>query len=202
MGERSDAELIAASVDLPREFGVVFDRHFGSIHRYLARRMSAADADELAGEVFRIAFEQRLRFDTGRESALPWLYGIASNLVLKHRRRATRALRALAREASAAEVDQRARDEFTAVDSRLDAARSRGLVVSALRSLSAVDRELVLLAAFSELTSRELAEATGLPEGTVKSKLSRAKAKLRERIEGSGELEAGPHTNRLIGGQA
>lgn len=200
MDETSDADVIALSLAAPREFGVVFDRHFASIYRYLTRRMSATDADDLAGDVFRVAFEQRARFDTKRESALPWLYGIASNLVLKHHRGAARSLRAMAR--VGARSGRVHPDALSLVDARLDAERSRAALVAALQELPDVDRELVLLAAFSELSYRELAEATGLSEGTVKSKLSRAKAKLRERIVGSGEVEAGHQANRAIGGPA
>lgn len=90
MPELSDAEVIADSWANPKTFAVVFDRHFGTIHRYLARRLSPADADELAGEVFRIGFEKRYGFDPSRSSALPWLYGITSNLVLKHHRKSLR----------------------------------------------------------------------------------------------------------------
>ena len=97
MEDLSDAQVIAVSLRDPQAFGVVFDRHFRVIYGYLARRLSPSDADELAGEVFRVGFERRAAFDTDRASALPWLYGIASNLVLKHRRHAGRSLRAMAR---------------------------------------------------------------------------------------------------------
>lgn len=55
-----------------------------------------SDAEGLLGEVFRIAFEQRATFDLGRESARPWLYGIATNLVARHRRSEGRRIRAVA----------------------------------------------------------------------------------------------------------
>jgi DNA-directed RNA polymerase specialized sigma24 family protein len=83
-GDRTDAELLARAASEPELFGLLFDRNFAVIHRYLERRVGAAAADELAAEVFRIGFEQRRRFRLLHESALPWLYGIAANLVLKH----------------------------------------------------------------------------------------------------------------------
>lgn len=105
----------------------------------------------------------------------------------------------MAREGSRVVVTGRLSDEFAAVDSRVDAERSRARLVEALQTLSDVDRELVLLAAFSELTYRELADATGLAEGTVRSKLSRAKVKLRERIGDLGEQEHAARTTHLMG---
>jgi RNA polymerase sigma-70 factor (ECF subfamily) len=190
MDERTDAEVIAASLEAPEEFAVVFERHFAPIWRYLVRRLSPSDADELAGEVFRIGFEQRRRFDPGHISALPWLYGIAAHLVLKHRRSAARGLRAMARYQGSGPVEPA--DDYADADARLDAAPLRAALVSALRSLSRQNRELVLLAAFGELSYQELAQATGLTLGTVKSRLSRSKAKLRERITGLGKGEVGP----------
>lgn len=198
MEELSDAEMVAVSLSDPQAFGVVFDRHFRVIYGYLARRLSAADAEELAGEVFRVAFERRSTFDIGRASALPWLYGIAANLVLKHRRRAGRALRAMARLTGQAHAEE-GQDPFSNIDARLDADRLRGGVVAALRSLPDVDRELILLAAFSELSYRQMAEALDLTEGTVKSKLSRSRTKLRERVFDFGEQQAGPQPCRVIG---
>lgn len=198
MEDLSDAQVIAVSLRDPQAFGVVFDRHFRVIYGYLARRLSPSDADELAGEVFRVGFERRAAFDTDRASALPWLYGIASNLVLKHRRHAGRSLRAMARLAGRSQVEAQP-DAFSNIDARLDADRLRASVVAALRSLTDVDRELVLLAAFSELSYRQLAEALAMSEGTVKSKLSRARTKLREQLDGIGEQQAGPQPCRAIG---
>ena len=94
---RSDAELLARASRQPDLFGVVFDRHFATIHRYLERRVGRDGADELSSEVFRIAFEQRVRFRPVHQSALPWLYGLATNLALKRWRGDARHSRALGR---------------------------------------------------------------------------------------------------------
>jgi DNA-directed RNA polymerase specialized sigma24 family protein len=76
---------------------VLFDRHFDTVYRYLERRVGRDGADELPADVFRLAFEQRSRFRPLHESALPWLYGFATRLVLKRWRSEGRHLRALAR---------------------------------------------------------------------------------------------------------
>lgn len=201
MSELSDAAVIAESWSSPEVFGVVFDRHFVAVHRYLGRRLSTADADELAGEVFRIGFEKRRGFDPSYESALPWLYGITSNLVLKHHRRESRSMRALGREHRTLQPLHVDGNSEVLVDGRIDAIRSHTRVVHELKRLATDERELLLLAAFADLSYRELAEATGLPEGTVRSKLSRTKAKLRERLGPIGEELVEPPRTPARGGQ-
>src|SRR5262245_3078728 len=109
MGSPSDAEVIGRSLDEPEAFGAMYDRHAPALLRFLGRRVGAGVAEGLVGELFRIAFEQRKTFDLSRASALPWLYGIGSNLLLKHRRGEARRLRASARMAAAGEAaDKRA----------------------------------------------------------------------------------------------
>jgi hypothetical protein len=75
----NDGKILACASKRPEAFRIVFDRHFAAIHRYLERRIGPDGADELSGEVFRIAFEQRSRFRDLHGSALPWLYGIATS---------------------------------------------------------------------------------------------------------------------------
>src|SRR6059036_4021865 len=104
----SDAEVIGSSLDQPEAFGLIYDRHAPTVLRFLGRRVGAAVAEGLVGELFRIAFERRKTFDTSRASALPWLYGIGSNLLLKHRRGEARRLRANARMAADEVADGRA----------------------------------------------------------------------------------------------
>ena len=103
--EGSDGAVIAESLEAPGVFGVIFDRHGSTLLRFLARRVDPAEAEDLLGEVFRIAFERRAAFERDRDSARPWLYGIAANLVAKHYRSEARRLRAMAR--AGAECDQR-----------------------------------------------------------------------------------------------
>jgi RNA polymerase sigma-70 factor (ECF subfamily) len=79
---RSDAEVIGRSLDQPEAFGLIYDRHAATVLRFLGRRVGAEVAEGLIGELFRIAFERRKTFDASRVSALPWLYGIGSNLLM------------------------------------------------------------------------------------------------------------------------
>src|SRR5580765_120467 len=138
---------MARSRRRPEEFGEVFDRHFATIHRYLERRVGRDAADELSGEVFRIAFEQRTRFRPLYESALPWLYGLATNLVLKRGRSEARRLRALARIESG-----RGDDGLDGVDDRLSAEAVRAQLLEGLLALPERDRDVLILVAWEELS--------------------------------------------------
>jgi len=178
----SDAEVIGRSLDEPEAFGLIYDRHAASVLRFLGRRVGAAVAEGLVGELFRIAFERRKTFDISRASALPWLYGIGSNLLLKHRRGEARRLRASARMAAAGEAAGR-RAAAGALDARLLFPR----VADAIKALPDGEREALLLFAWEDLSYQSVAEALELPVGTVRSRLNRARAQLRELLEPSGE---------------
>jgi len=77
----SDASVIAGSLQRPEQFAAIFDRHFDSVHAYLARRIGASLADDLASQTFVVAFERRESFRATVDSARPWLFGIATNLM-------------------------------------------------------------------------------------------------------------------------
>ena len=81
----ADATVIGQSLAEPERFAAIFERYFGQIHQHLARRIGGKTADDLAAEVFVVAFAQRQRYDLARDCARPWLYGIATNLAGSHR---------------------------------------------------------------------------------------------------------------------
>jgi len=182
MSSPSDAEVIGRSLGEPETFGLIYDRHAATLLRFLGRRAGATVAEGLVGELFRIAFERRKTFDASRASALPWLYGIGSNLLLKHRRSEARQLRASARMAAALEAaDQRG--SAAALDARVLFPR----VADAIEALPDVEREALLLFAWEELSYQSAAEALELPIGTVRSRLNRARTHLRELLEPKGK---------------
>src|SRR5437867_8950055 len=182
MSPPSDAEVIGSSLDQPEAFGLIYDRHAPSLLRFLGRRVGAEVAEGLLGEVFRIAFERRKTFDRSRATALPWLYGIGSNLLLKHRRGEARRLRASARMAAAGEATDR-RASAAALDARLLFPR----VADAIEALPDGEREALLLSAWEVLSYQSVGEAVGRPIGTVRSRLNRARARLRELLEANGK---------------
>jgi RNA polymerase sigma factor (sigma-70 family) len=181
MAEPSDADAIAASVDDPSAFELVFDRHFDVVFRYLRRRVGRHRAEELAAETFAQALASRGRFDAAYADARAWLFGIAVNLLRHHYRREERELRAFARSGS----DPLASEEPSL--ERLDAEASKAVVASALAQLPAIEREALLLYAWAELGYGEIAQALGIPVGTVRSRLSRARGRLRELLAASGQ---------------
>jgi RNA polymerase sigma-70 factor (ECF subfamily) len=178
MSSPTDAELIAASLEEADRFGLVFDRHFAVIHRYLHRRVGAALADDLAAETFVAAFGRRRHYDPRREDARPWLYGIASNLLRSQWRSERRRLLAYARAA----VDADADGDHDALLDRADAAAAGPLVAQALAALEDRDRDALLLLAWGELSYDEIADALAVPVGTVRSRIHRARAQVSETL--------------------
>jgi RNA polymerase sigma-70 factor (ECF subfamily) len=183
----SDADVIGRSLVEPEAFGLIYDRHAATLLRFLGRRVGASVADGLVGELFRIAFERRKTFDPSRANALPWLYGIGSNLLLKHRRGEARRLRANARIAAGHDAADR-RAGAAALDAHLLFPR----VADAIEALPDDERETLLLFAWEELPYQSVAEALDLPIGTVRSRLNRARSRLRERLEPKGKRRERP----------
>jgi RNA polymerase sigma-70 factor (ECF subfamily) len=167
-----DAVDIAASLTTPSSFEAVFDRHFRLIHRYLARRVGTELADDLAATTFVEAFRARAGYDLDRHDARPWLYGIAANLIRTHRRHERRQLAAYARVIP----EHEARDDHERVLDRIDAEAAIG---RALVQLDPDDRDTLLLFVWGDLSYAQVAEALGIPVGTVRSRLHRARANVR-----------------------
>ena len=185
--EPTDGELIARSRTDPAAFVGVFERHFDVVYGYLARRVGPGPAEELAAETFATAFEKRGRYRASVADARPWIFGIAVNLLRTRCRRERRELKAFARTG----VDPVVGEEqalFEPVERRL-AARE---LAAALARIGDKDREILLLFFWADLSYEAIAVALGIPIGTVRSRLSRARSRLRELLEGSGQSEARP----------
>ena len=166
-------------------FATVFDRHYDAIHRYLARRVGPDLADDLAAETFTEAFDVRDRFDTTHPNARPWLFGIATNLLRHHYRSEARRLRAYAR----LDLPAPAADVFGEIETRLDAERAEPAIAAAVARLSVDERNVLLLFAWADLRYAEIAVALRIPIGTVRSRLNRARGRLRELIGESGQYK-------------
>ena len=162
----TDADVISSSFRRPEAFEVVFQRHFAGVFRYLRRRAGPI-AEDLAAETFTRAFAGRGGYDLDRSDARPWLFGIATNV-----------LRAHLRDAYIPAFPPEREDTLVDVDDRLDAASTLARHAIALRALPVEQREVLLLIAVAELTYEETAEALGIPVGTVRSRMSRARATL------------------------
>jgi RNA polymerase sigma-70 factor (ECF subfamily) len=167
---------------------LVFDRHYSEISAYLARRVDRALAEELASETFMRAFAQRASYDSAYANASPWLYGIATNLLRKHARSEDRRRRAYARALERDEIP----GDIDAVSERIDAAAGVRIVAGLLSGLAPADRDTLLLFALTELDYGEIALATGVPVGTVRSRLHR----VRRHLQAALPTEAIDHRSR------
>lgn len=180
-----DAAIIERSRREPEQFAALFDRHAPRIHRYVARRVGRDLADDLVAETFLAAFAKRDRYRTAYRDAGPWLYGIATNLIGQHHRDEVRQLRI--RHAAAADLNVPGHADQVSGD--VTARSVHGLLAAALAGLPPGDRDVVLLIAWEQLTYAETAQALGIPVGTVRSRLNRARARLRPALAGTGRTE-------------
>ena len=179
----ADVDALVASVRAPERFDVVFERHFPLIHRYLHRRVGRELADDLASQTFEIAFRRRASFDPSRAEVGAWLYGIAANLLRNHRRTERRQLLAYARTG----IDPIAPDAFGSVEDRADAQATTRQVAAALAELRDEERDALLLFAWASMSYEQVAAALDVPVGTVRSRISRARARLRELVPTAGQ---------------
>ncbi|WP_308168796.1 RNA polymerase sigma factor [Nonomuraea sp. NEAU-A123] len=177
----ADAAVIKASLRDPERFAEVFDRHAAVLHRYVVRRLGPDHAEDVVAEAFTRAFEKRHKYAFDRTDALPWLYGIATNIIGSHRRAEVRGYRALARTGEdpvAAAFDDQ-------VVAQVTASATRERLAAALAKLGRGERDVLLLIAWGDLTYEETAQALDVPVGTVRSRLSRSRRKIVQALGGS-----------------
>lgn len=171
MSAQTDPAVISRSVETPNAFELIFDRHFDTVHRYVARRAGRQRADDLASQTFVVAFARRASFRPDATDARPWLLGIATKLLANDRRAEQRLLETYGRLSG---------DARGAV---LPAPESDRDVADALAKLDPAQRDVLLLHAWGELSYEEIADALEIPLGTVRSRLSRARASLRTELQ-------------------
>lgn len=174
MTDDSDIELWdrIASGD-PDAFGCLFDRHGPRLHAYALRRTADPQlAEDLVAAVFLEVWRRRADVALAQPSALPWLYGVASN-VLRHQRRTLRRHRA-----ALDRLDALPPPSPVLVERQAQAAAEAATVMDQLRRLPRRERDVLVLSVFEGLPHAEIAAALGTSVGTVKSRLSRARARL------------------------
>lgn len=176
--DRSDAEFIVASLRDPEEFAMIYKRHHDAVFRFSARRVGIAEAEDVVSSVFERALRIRRRYDLHHPDSLPWLYGIAANIVGDRHRRQRRAERVyLVSDAKFTKYDP-ADDAVL----RVAAEQVAPLVNRVLAQLSARDRETFLLYALEEQTYAEISRSLNVPIGTVGSRISRVRATMLKHI--------------------
>lgn len=163
---QSDAELLIRSRQEPDAFGILYDRHVDAIYRYLIRRVSSVSVEDLVAEVFLRALEARHRARTHESgSVLPWLYGIARNVVLMQS----------ARRAPLLLFDSAQTTDWAAVDDRLDAGAALDQLRLVLAKLPEIEREVLMLVSWEELSIAEVATALHIKPGAARTRLHRAR---------------------------
>jgi RNA polymerase sigma-70 factor (ECF subfamily) len=178
----TDAAVIRESRTSPARFSVLYDRYADQLHRFAYRRVGPDAAEDVVAETFLAAFGHRERYDASRPDARAWLFGILVRELAQHHRREQARYRALAKvsrdEATADSPDDR-------VAAEVGARALRGTLANALAGLDKGDRDVLLLFAWGDLAYAEVADALGIPIGTVRSRLHRARARLKDALGGS-----------------
>lgn len=171
----TDSDIIGRSIERPEVFSEIFERHVRPVGGYIRRRVGSDAVDDVLSETFLVAFKRRASFDRRADSALPWLLGIATRVVKSHRAAEARQWRSF--EASAGAVEH-VEPVHAVSDGRLDADAALRALAPRIAALHARDRDTLLLYAWADLTYEQIAEALGVPVGTVRSRLNRVRRKL------------------------
>ncbi|MGN6202048.1 MAG: RNA polymerase sigma factor [Solirubrobacterales bacterium] len=157
-------------------FGDLYSRHARTVQSYcLWRTANLQSAEDATATVFLETWHKRRRLTLSTDSAAPLLLGIANN-VIRHQWRSQRRYRhALERVRNVGQVPS---DLEAEAISRIDAIEQVRRGGETIRQLPRREREVLALLAWSDLSYGEIAEALGLPIGTVRSRIARARTRL------------------------
>lgn len=160
-------------------FGLLFDRHARAVYNHCFRLVASwAVAEDLTQQVFLVAWRKRARL-TG-DSALPWLLAVATNVARTHRRGAARWLRLAGRVPT-----ETMPDHADDVAGRVDDERRMAELLAAVRELPRNQQEALALCVWSGVSYAEAATVLGIAEVSVRARVSKAKARLQERLHGA-----------------
>lgn len=181
----SRSRALRAVADAEAHFDTLFRSHHLQVLAYCMRRVDRADAEEVAAEVFTVAW-RRLGDVPPGDRALPWLYGIARHTIA-NQWRANRRRRNLAAKLRGLRATEPAPPDLVVVQ-RLEDRR----LVAALSTLSSADQEVLRLAIWEKLSHRDIGEVLGCSEQAVGQRISRARKKLARVLEqGANTKEVG-----------
>lgn len=169
------ALVTALRSDDPEALATLFDRYGDRVYNHCFRATGDwADAEDATASVFLEVWRHRRRVQVHDGSALPWLYGVATNVCRNLTRSRRRRLRALA----TLPPPQAEPDHADRVTDRVGSTERMRAVLDAIRELPPREQEVLGLVAWSGLSYEEAAAALDVPVGTVRSRLSRARARL------------------------
>lgn len=152
------------------QFVATFRSHLQDISKYLTRRVEISQVEDLASEIFEIAWRKRESCPQGFE--LAWLYKIAGFVVSNHRRK-------LSRRAVMVPLLDHDRSAPSAEDVALDGSA----VAQAFDELSAKDRQVLSLLVFEQLSIKEIAVVLGTTENNTSQRLKRARERLAKNLK-------------------
>jgi RNA polymerase sigma factor (sigma-70 family) len=181
----TDAEVLAAAVTDPDRFAVLYDRYAQQLYAYARRRLGHEIAQDVIAETFIAAFKARARYQHTRPDAKAWLYSILTKQIALHHRNEVARFRMLAR----LQPDRLSEGHADRVSESASAQAARAPLIGALNKLSNRDRDVLLLVAWEDLTYEQVADVLGIPVGTVRSRLNRARRKIRKALADSSGLE-------------
>lgn len=200
----SDQELWSHATDdgSGEAFGELFERHADRVYAHcFSRTGSWSMAEDLTSVVFLEAWRRRSEVRFSGDSALPWLLGVANNATRNAQRSLRRHNLLLAKLPPPGEEADIAADAAA----RVDQERLAQHLLCAMGGLRQAEKEVLALCDWAGLSYAEAAVAMGVPEGTVRSRLFRARQHLRDLADGSQErcvkVNRSPAT-LLAGGQA
>lgn len=184
-----DGELIKRSLTKPDAFESVFNRHYPAVLRFCVGRVGYSEAPDVAADTFLRAFDRRHRFDVDQATSLPWLFGIAANVSRERIRKLSRGVRAVSRLGPPPMVSP---FEAEAVE-RIDAGTRSQDLASALSKLTPDEYAVLALAALADFSYQDIADSLDVPIGTVRSRLARAKRRMRELLATDRPIEVADH---------
>ncbi|MFI6094569.1 RNA polymerase sigma factor [Lentzea sp. NPDC051213] len=153
------------------------------LHRYVAGRVGPDAAQDVVSEAFLVLWDKRAGQVYEADAVRAWLYGVATNLLRHHVRAEERKLRAWNRVHAARTTEDDIGERASAA---ADADLLSGPLTGWLADLRLEEREVLLLTAWAELTPTEIGVALDVPVATVRTRLHRARARLRTRLAATG----------------
>jgi RNA polymerase sigma-70 factor (ECF subfamily) len=173
--ETADGELWSAAA-----FGILFDRHAKAVYNHCFRLTANwAAAEDHTQTTFLLAWRKRAQVTLVRESALPWLLAVATNVVRNDRRALARRLRLSGR----VPADRPVADHADDVADRIDDERRMARVLAAARQLPRAQREALALCVWSGVPYPDAAAVLGITETSVRARVSKARARLAALLE-------------------
>jgi RNA polymerase sigma-70 factor (ECF subfamily) len=164
-----------AAADGGSAFAVLFDRHAKAVYNHCFRLTASwAAAEDHVQNTFLVAWRRRAELRLERDSALPWLLMVATNVVRNDRRGIARRLRLTRR----VPVDAPIPDHADDVAARVDDQRQMAVVLAAVNRLPRNEREALAMCVWSGVSYSDAAAVLGITEGSVRARVSKAKSRV------------------------